>query len=255
MNAKHSSTPEQHTPGNLSMHPPESMEERFHSLAQSAPVMIWMSDEQGHCIFVNTLWKTVTGKTTAEETHRAWQNLIHPDDRQRVSNMWAEAFKKRAAYKIEFRLQTHDHNYIKAMGSHTPMFSNAGDFIGFIGVVQDITITQHATATLEDEVRRRTADLIKKNEELRRSEERYHKMIAEVQDYAIILIDRDGVILNWNKGAQHIKGYTAQEAVGMNFRKFYTQADLDEGLPWLKEKRTMKAGASVRMEQLSGAAL
>lgn len=56
-------------------------------------------------------------------------------------------------------------------------------------------------------------------------------MIAEIQDYAIILLDIDGTILSWNKGAQAIKGYSEDEIVGKNFRIFYTTRDRDYGLP------------------------
>jgi PAS domain S-box-containing protein len=62
-------------------------------------------------------------------------------------------------------------------------------------------------------------------------EHQYHRMIEEIEDYAILMLDPNGVIQNWNKGAERIKGYTEQEAVGMNFRMFYRQEDRDAGLP------------------------
>jgi PAS domain S-box-containing protein len=68
-------------------------------------------------------------------------------------------------------------------------------------------------------------------EELRRSEERYHKMIAEVQDYAILLLNKKGEIQNWNIGAELIKGYKADEIIGKNFKQFYTPEDIKDGLP------------------------
>lgn len=68
-------------------------------------------------------------------------------------------------------------------------------------------------------------------EELRRSEERYHKMIAEVQDYAILLLNINGDIQNWNIGAEMIKGYKANEIIGKNFRQFYTAEDIKNGVP------------------------
>src|SRR5580693_9062709 len=61
--------------------------------------------------------------------------------------------------------------------------------------------------------------------------EQYHLMIGEVEDYAILMLDRDGVIRNWNKGAEKIKGYTEEEAVGMHFRMFYRREDREAGLP------------------------
>jgi PAS domain S-box-containing protein len=59
----------------------------------------------------------------------------------------------------------------------------------------------------------------------------HKKMIEEVRDYAIILIDIDGTILTWNKGAQNIKGYLEHEIIGQNFRIFYLPRDRQEGLP------------------------
>ncbi len=57
------------------------------------------------------------------------------------------------------------------------------------------------------------------------------KMIEEVQDYAIVLLDVDGTILTWNKGVEQIKGYKQEEIVGQNFSIFYLPQDRQEGLP------------------------
>jgi PAS domain S-box-containing protein len=93
--------------------------------------------------------------------------------------------------------------------------------VGFCKVTRDLTDKK----TAEDK--------------LRISEERYHQMIAEVQDYAIILLDPKGIIENWNMGAQHIKGYSASEVVGKKFDLFYTKEDRENNLPerLLKEAR------------------
>ena len=62
-------------------------------------------------------------------------------------------------------------------------------------------------------------------------EQLHKKMIQEIQDYAIILLDIDGTILSWNKGAEKIKGYKEEEILGQNFRLFYMPADRQAGLP------------------------
>ena len=59
----------------------------------------------------------------------------------------------------------------------------------------------------------------------------HKRMIEEIMDYAIILLDLDGTILTWNKGAQAIKGYKEEEVVGQNFRIFYMPRDREENLP------------------------
>jgi PAS domain S-box-containing protein len=61
--------------------------------------------------------------------------------------------------------------------------------------------------------------------------ELHKKMISEIQDYAIILMDIDGTILSWNIGAEMIKGYKESEILGQNFRIFYMPQDRQAGLP------------------------
>src|ERR1700741_1355081 len=59
----------------------------------------------------------------------------------------------------------------------------------------------------------------------------HKKMIAEIQDYAIILLDKDGTILSWNVGVEKIKGYKEHEIIGQNFRIFYLPRDRQANLP------------------------
>lgn len=60
---------------------------------------------------------------------------------------------------------------------------------------------------------------------------RFNKMVEEIEDYAILLLDKDGTIENWNKGAEKIKGYKVEEIVGQNFRVFYIDEQQEQGLP------------------------
>ena len=84
--------------------------------------------------------------------------------------------------------------------------------------------------------------LEKNYNELKRSNERYTKMIEEVEDYAIILLDINGTILNWNKGAQKIKGYTEDEIIGLNFSLFYLDDDRARQLPQSLIQTAIKEG-------------
>jgi PAS domain S-box-containing protein len=62
-------------------------------------------------------------------------------------------------------------------------------------------------------------------------EELHKKMIQEVQDYSIILMDLDGTILSWNRGVESVHGYKEHEIVGQNFSIFYLPQDRQLGLP------------------------
>jgi PAS domain S-box-containing protein len=75
-------------------------------------------------------------------------------------------------------------------------------------------------------------------------EKLHEQMIAEIQDYAIILLDLDGTILTWNKGAEKIKGYKEAEILGQNFRLFYLPQDKDRqaGLPEQLIEQAKKEG-------------
>ena len=110
-----------------------------------------------------------------------------------------------------------------------------GNTVGVVNCFDDITENEKKfrdlAASLEKKIEERTLDLNNKNDKLRESEERYHKMIDEVEDYAIILLDKNGIIQNWNKGAEKIKGYKENEIVGKSFELFYLANDRESGLP------------------------
>jgi PAS domain S-box-containing protein len=93
--------------------------------------------------------------------------------------------------------------------------------------------------------------ILNKTEKLQQLHDR---MIAEIMDYAIILLDLDGTILTWNKGAQTIKGYSESDILGQNFRIFYLPRDREEKLPEklidlaIKEGRARHIGRRVRKD-------
>lgn len=109
----------------------------------------------------------------------------------------------------------------------TALHNNTGEIFGFSKVTRDLTERKIADERLNNYA----DDLVFRNEELRRSEERYHRMISEVKDYAIILLDPTGKILNWNAGAELIKGYKSEEIVGKSFELFYPSKDRENGVP------------------------
>jgi len=119
-----------------------------------------------------------------------------------------------------------------------PLFDRSGKMIGAVNMLVDITNIKRTELTLrESETRyRELAGRLEKEVEnkvhdLKKSEERYHKMVDEVEDYAIILLNKEGIIQNWNKGAEKIKGWKEEEIVGKSFQEFYLPHDRESGLP------------------------
>jgi PAS domain-containing protein len=90
--------------------------------------------------------------------------------------------------------------------SFSPVFNEnkniEGVLVSVTEISGDIIYEKPSEEYLEALVNERTFQIQQRNEELKRSEERYHKMVEEVQDYAIILLDKHGIIQNWNKGAE-----------------------------------------------------
>ncbi|WP_255553000.1 sensor histidine kinase [Longitalea arenae] len=77
------------------------------------------------------------------------------------------------------------------------------------------------------------------------AEAKFERMISEVEDYAIFLLDVKGNILSWNKGAEKIKRYRADEIIGKSHQLFYPQADLERKLPQQLLEEARKNGKAV----------
>lgn len=70
-----------------------------------------------------------------------------------------------------------------------------------------------------------------RNSDAHSENDRYRLLVDAITDYAIYMLDPDGIITNWNAGAQRFKGYTADEIVGQHFSRFYSPEDRSDGLP------------------------
>lgn len=109
-----------------------------------------------------------------------------------------------------------------------PLTNARGETHAVLALNHDITDIKKVNI----EISSLNASLELKNELLRRSEELHQKMVAEVEDYAILLLDPNGIVRNWNLGAEKIKGYKAAEIIGKSFELFYEEADRKSGLPY-----------------------
>jgi PAS domain S-box-containing protein len=105
-----------------------------------------------------------------------------------------------------------------------PIFDETGLMTGAVNILVDLTDVKSLEGWS-------VSEQLQTNSALKKSEERYHKMIAEVEDYAILLLDDHGIIQNWNVGAEKIKGYKEAEIVGKHFRVFYIPEDREAKLP------------------------
>ena len=169
-------------------------------------------------------------KDTKGLDHKSFSALIHPDDEIIRVAAHENAFKTgKLFYEARFVWPDNSLHWIRMNGK--VIFDDKNAPQSLYGTVLDITSQKLQEEYLEKKVQERTFSLLKSNEDLKQSEERYHSMIDEVEDYAILLLSPEGTILNWNKGAEKIKGYKEKEAVGKNFSMFYLPEDKATGLP------------------------
>jgi PAS domain S-box-containing protein len=108
-------------------------EGRFRTLADSAPVMIWMAGPDKVCTYFNRPWLEFTGRTLAEELDNGWAEGIHVDDYERCLGTYSRAFDARESFEMEYRLRRFDGVFRWVLDNAIPLFGPEGDFAGYIG--------------------------------------------------------------------------------------------------------------------------
>ncbi|PXY46006.1 PAS domain S-box protein [Flavobacterium hydrophilum] len=207
----------------------EESEKRFRSLTESIPQLIWETDEKGNALFASGKWVEYTGIQPNGEAE--WKAMIHPDDYEENIKTWANSLATGEGYRSDVRVRRHDGTYRWHAVIGEPVLNENNEIIKWVGAFTDIHAEKAFTHELEEQVNARTKELNRINESLRKSEQRYHLMVEEVQDYAILYLNEEGIIENWNMGAEKIKGYKSEEIVGKSFSVFYTEEDRKNNLP------------------------
>lgn len=140
------------------------LETRFRTMADHAPVLLWMAGTDGLCNFFNQRWLDFTGRKLEEEVGSGWAGGVHPEDFQRCMSTYLESFVARRSFSMEYRLRRHDGTYRWVYDQGAPRFEQDGNFAGYIGSCTDVTEQRLArdalgqlTLELEDRVRERTA--------------------------------------------------------------------------------------------------
>jgi len=119
-------------------------EARFRNMADTAPVMIWVSDANKLCTFFNKPWLDFAGRTIGQEWGNGWVNGVHPDDLDRCFATYSRAFDARQNFQMEYRLRRADGEYRSVLDNGVPRFGPGGSFAGYIGSAIDVTDLKRA---------------------------------------------------------------------------------------------------------------
>jgi len=114
-------------------------EARFRLLAEAAPVMIWMSDHDDRCTYVNARWVAFTGRSFDDAQGEGRAAPVHPDERVRLREQVAHAVEARQPYAHEYRMLRADGEYRYVLDHGVPRFGVDGAFLGYIGSTVDVT--------------------------------------------------------------------------------------------------------------------
>jgi len=119
-------------------------EARFQAMADTAPVLIWMTGTDALCNYFNKPWLEFTGRGMEQEVGMGWVEGVHPDDVQGCFDGFLPAFHARKPFRMQYRLRRADGEYRWVIESGIPRYTGGGEFAGYIGSNIDITELKRA---------------------------------------------------------------------------------------------------------------
>jgi PAS domain S-box-containing protein len=187
----------------------------FHLLVSSVrDYAIFLLDADGHIVSWNAGAAALFGYG-AEEVGGEHFSRFYPEEMQR--RRWPQHELRSAAAEGRFEDEgwrvRKDGTCFWANSVITSLRDSSGELRGFAKVTRDLT-------------ERRRHELA-----LQHSEERFRSLVEGVRDYAIFILDPEGIVTSWNAGARKIKGYESDEIIGSHFSRFYTPEAIQRGWP------------------------
>jgi diguanylate cyclase (GGDEF)-like protein/PAS domain S-box-containing protein len=201
-------------------------ENRFHVMADSAPVLIWMSGVDKRCNWLNKVRLDFTGRSLEEELGMGWTVGVHPDDVAHCLTTYTTAFDARQAFSMEYRFRRFDGEYRWMVDHGVPRYDDQGVFLGYIGSCFDISVRKHA------------------EEKLHQSEAKIRGILESASD-AIFITNQLGQFKYANQAATQLLGYDRDELLRMQIGDIAPTEDL-QAVRMLFEK--LVATGSLRCE-------
>jgi PAS domain S-box-containing protein len=123
-------------------------EARFRNMADSAPVMMWVTDASGYCTHLNRRWYEFTGQAPGTGEGYGWLDAVHPEDRGVAEQAFLAANTRQQDYRVDFRLRRADGVYRWTIDAAAARFGEDGAYLGYVGSVIDIDDRREAEARL-----------------------------------------------------------------------------------------------------------
>ena len=182
-------------------------EQRFRLVSESAPVMLWMGDVEGKCLYLNRKQREFWGVAPSGVAGFDWSAVLHPDDRETLFGVFGLAMRDHTPFTVEARYRRLDGEYRLVRTDAQPRFDVRGEFLGMIGVNVDITETRRA------------------EQALRESEERF-RLIANSAPVPMWVSHLGGTRAFVNQAYMDFLGLSYEECLVFDWRKALHPEDL-----------------------------
>ncbi len=237
---------------------------RYQTLTEVSPVGIFYTDASGNCLYVNERWCQIAGISCERAFGTGWVQGIHPDDSQRVFSEWYRATNEKLPFQSEYRFLGLDNNRIRwVFGQAVAQIDDNSEVKGYVGTITDITERKQVeeenrllNESLELRVAERTAQIEISNQKLQKEIAERQQIattlleltqlqnaILNSANYTIISTDSDGIIKTFNRSAQQLLGYSAEEVVGT-----LTPAIIHEPVEIVKRGEVLSQELGVKIE-------
>ncbi|GGE90489.1 PAS domain S-box protein [Sphingomonas prati] len=176
-------------------------EARFRNMADHAPVMMWVTDQEGNCTYLNRRWYEFTSQTVEEADGMGWLDVVHPDDKAMAARAFLDANARHEPFRLEYRLRRADGVHCWAIAAAAPRFGSGGEYLGYIGSVIDIADRRAAEDAVRDA----------------------NTLLAAVMDAVpgvVYAKDCRGRIIAANRGTSELVGKALSEIIGRTDREF-----------------------------------
>ncbi|MBB4155507.1 PAS domain S-box-containing protein [Sphingomonas jinjuensis] len=184
-------------------------EARFRNMADNTPVMMWVTDAEGTCTYLNRGWYEFTGQREEEALGYGWLDATHPDDKGDAAQAFLEANAAQSPFRQEYRLRRADGGYRWVIDAASPRFGEDGKYLGYVGSVIDI-----------DE-RREAEDAL-------RSAKTLLEAVMEAVPGVVYAKDRDGRMIAANRGTVELVGKPLSDIIGRTDREFLDDREQGE---------------------------
>jgi PAS domain S-box-containing protein len=200
-------------------------------MVASFPDLIAVLDREGRFIYISDHVEKVLGWPPTQYVGRVFGTRANEDDKARLHSMFQRVVRgEESLGQVEFRSPHADGSWRDLLLTARPFFDEDGKIGGLVTAARDITERKRM------------------EEALRESEERIRLMVDGVTDYAIFLLNPEGHVASWNRGAERMKGYQAAEIIGKHFSVFYPPEDIASG----KTDRELKEAATRGQFEVEG---